>query len=90
LIENNTFRDNTGVTAYLSSVSNVVVRGNVIEDPTPSRKENPFRSQFFLINARDVKIVDNVYRASPNVQAPGVAFDPETCGGIVVEGNKVE
>lgn len=90
LIEGNTFRDNTGVTAYLSSVSNVVVRGNVIEDPTPRRKENPFRSQFFLTNAKDVKIVDNVYRASPNVQEPGVVLDPETCGGVVVEGNKVE
>jgi hypothetical protein len=90
LIEGNTFRDNTGVTAYLSSVSNVVVRGNVIEDPTPRRRENPFRSQFFMTNARDVKIVDNVYRASPNVRTPGVAFDPETCDGIVVEGNRVE
>ena len=90
LIENNTFRDNTGVTAYLSSVSNAVVRGNIIEDPTPRRRENPFRSQFFLTNARDVKIVDNVYRASPNVRSPGVVFDPETCAAIVAEGNKVE
>ena len=89
LIENNAFRDNTGVTAYLSSVSNVTVRGNVIEDPTPRRRENPFRSQFFLTSARDVRIIDNVYRASPNVQAPGVAFDPETCSGVVAEGNKV-
>ena len=90
LIENNTFRDNTGVTAYLSSVSNVVVRGNVIEDPTPRRRNVPFRSQFFLTNARDVKIVNNVYRDSPNVQAPGVVFDSETCGGVVIEGNRVK
>ena len=90
LIENNVFRDNTGVTAYLSSVSNVTVRGNVIEDPTPRRRENPFRSQFFLTSARNVRIIDNVYRASPNVRAPGVAYDPETCAGVVAEGNKVE
>ena len=90
LIDGNVFRDNVGVTAYLSSVSNAVVRGNVIEDPTPRRKELPFRSQFFLTNARDVRIVDNTYRASRNVQAPGVAFDPENCAGIVVEGNRVE
>ena len=90
LIDGNVFRDNTGVTAYLSSVSNVVVRGNTIEDPTPRRRENPFRSQFFMTNARDVRIVDNVYRASPNVRSPGVAFDPETCAGIVVDGNRVE
>ena len=90
LIDSNVFLDNTGVTAYLSSVSNVVVRGNIIEDPSPRRRELPFRSQFFLTNARDVKIIDNTYRASPNVQAPGVAFDPENCAGIVVEGNRVE
>ena len=90
LIERNVFRDNTGVTAYLSSVSNVVVRGNVMEDPTPRRKECPVRSQFFLTNARDIKIVDNIYRASPNVKAPGVAYDPETCAAIVAEGNRVE
>ena len=90
LIEGNVFRDNTGVTAYLSSISNVVVRGNTMEDPTPRRKENPCRSQFFLTNARDVKIMDNVYRASPNVKAPGVAYDSESCAAIVVEGNRVE
>ena len=90
LIDGNVFRDNTGVTAYLSSVSNVVVRGNVIEDPTPRRKELPFRSQFFLTNARDIRIVGNTYRASPNVRAPGVAFDPENCAGIVVDGNRIE
>ena len=90
LLEGNVFRDNTGVTAYLSSVSNVVVRGTVIEDPTPRRKELPFRSQFFLTNARDVRILDNTYRASPSVRSPGVAFDPETCSGVVIEGNTVE
>ena len=90
LVEGNVFRDNTGVTAYLSSVSNVVVRGNVIEDPTSRRKENPSRSQFFLVNARDARIVDNTYRSSPNVQAPGVAYDPENCAGIVAEGNSVD
>lgn len=90
LIDGNTFRDNTGVTAYLSSVSNVVVRGNIIEDPTPRRKENPCRSQFYLTHARDVRILDNVYRASPNVQSPGIVYDSGSCGGIQVKGNRIE
>ena len=90
LIEGNVFRDNTGVAAYLSSASNVVVRGNMMEDPTPRRRESPCRSQFFLVNVRDAKIVDNVYRKSPNVQSPGVVYDPESCAGIVVEGNRIE
>ena len=29
-------------------------------------------------------IIDNVYRSSPNVAAPGVVWDPETCKGIAV------
>lgn len=90
LIDGNTFRDNTGVTAYLSSVSNVIVRGNIIDDPTPRKKENPLRSQFYLTHARDIRVVDNVYRSSPNVKSPGVAFDAESCKGIVVEGNRIE
>ena len=89
LIERNVFRDNTGVTAYLSSVSNVVVRCNIIEDPTPRRRESPYRSQFFLTNAKDVKILDNVYRASPNVPSPGVSFDSDSCSGIVVDGLRI-
>lgn len=90
LIEGNVFRDNTGVAAYLSSVSNVVVRKNTLEDPTPRREENPCRSQFFLTRAKDVKIVDNTYRASAYVRSPGVAYDAGNCRGIVVKGNRVE
>ena len=90
LIDGNTFRDNTGVTAYLSSVSNVVVRGNIIEDPTPRRNENPCRSQFYLTHARDVRIIDNVYRASPNVRSPGIVYDSGSCGGIQMKGNRIE
>jgi len=88
LIERNHFKDNFGVTAYLSSVRNVVVRENVIEDPMPRRRERPYRSQFFLTFARDIKIVDNDYLSSPNVLEPGVCWDPETCDGIVAEGNR--
>jgi len=89
LIERNRFKDNSGVTAYLSSVQNVIVRGNAIEDPTPRRRERPYRSQFYLSNARNVKVVDNWYSPSPNVPRPGVLWDPETCSEIVAEGNRV-
>lgn len=88
LIERNRFKDNFGVTAYLSSVWNVVVRDNEIEDPTPRRNEREYRSQFFLTHARDVKIIDNVYHASPAVKKPGVCWDPDNCDGIVAEGNR--
>ena len=63
--------------------------GNIIEDPTPRRRESPYRSQFFLTNARDITITDNLYRPSPNVQAPGVSYDPENCSGIVTDGNRI-
>lgn len=90
LITRNRFRDNCGVTAYLSSVRNVTVYQNLIEDPTPRRMEKSYRSQFYLTHAADVRIVDNIYRRSPNVQAPGVVWDSETCSGIIAKGNCVK
>ena len=90
LFAGNTFRDTCGVVGYLSSVKNVTFRDNVFEDPTPRRKELPYRGQFFLTNARDVRIVNNRYVASPCVAAPGVAWDPETCERVTVEGNSVK
>lgn len=89
LLEGNTFRDTCGVVGWLSSVSNVTVRANVFEDPTPRRAEMDFRAQFRLVNARDVRIQDNEWVASPCVKAPGVVFDPENCAGIRVERNRV-
>ncbi len=90
LVENNVFRDNTGVTAYLSNVSNAVIRGNVIDDPTARRSELPYRSQFYATHSQDVRIVGNIYRPSPNVKAPGVAFDSGSCRRIEAAGNRVE
>lgn len=89
LIEGNTFRDTCGVVGWLSSAYNVIVRKNVFEDPTPRRKEMDYRSQFRLVNARHVRILENEWKASPCVKAPGVVFDPENCSGVHVEGNRV-
>lgn len=89
LIEGNTFRDTCGVVGWFSSVHNVTVRKNVFEDPTPRRKEMDFRSQFRLVNARDVRIQDNTWIASPCVKAPGVVFDPDNCDGIRIERNRI-
>ena len=68
----------------------MTVRKNVFEDPTPRRKEMDYRSQFRLVNAHDVRIVDNEWRVSPNVKAPGVVFDPENCANILFVGNRVK
>ncbi|MGN0851770.1 MAG: right-handed parallel beta-helix repeat-containing protein [Kiritimatiellia bacterium] len=89
LIEGNTFRDTCGVVGWLSSVRGVTVRGNVFEDPTPRRTEMACRAQFRLANARDVRVQDNEWRASPCVKAPGVVFDPESCADIRVARNRV-
>ncbi len=90
LLEGNTFRDTCGVVGWFSSAHNVTVRKNVFEDPTPRRKEMDYRSQFRLVNAHDVRIVDNEWRVSPNVKAPGVVFDPENCANILFVGNRVK
>ena len=89
LIERNVFRDSCGVAAYLSSVQRVTVRDNVLEDPTPRRRNLAYRAQFHLVQAKDVRVVNNVYRPSPNVAAPGVTYDPESCTGVVAAGNRV-
>ncbi len=89
LIEGNVFRDNAGVTAYLSNVSNVVVTANLIDDPTPRRNELPYRSQFYMTYSQGVRIVGNKYNPSSNVLSPGVAFDSKNCDGIEVRGNRV-
>ena len=90
LLEGNTFLDTCGVVGWFSSAHNVTVRKNVFEDPTPRRKEMDYRSQFRLVNAHDVRIVDNEWRVSPNVKAPGVVFDPENCANILFVGNRVK
>ena len=89
LIEDNLFRDNFGVSAYLSSVSNVIVRNNRIEDRLPRKSEKPYRSQFRLVRVRDAKVVNNVFAESPCVKSPGVDVDSSTCMNIVVGGNVV-
>ncbi len=90
LFEKNTFRDSCGVVGYLTSVKNIIFRDNVFDDPTPRKKELAYRAQFYLSNARDVKILNNTYIASPNVKAPGVEWDPLTCERVLIQGNRVE
>ncbi len=89
LIEKNTFRDSCGVAAYLSSVQHVTVRDNVLEDPTPRRRNLAYRAQFHLAQAKDVRVVNNVWRPSPNVAAPGVTYERESCMKVVAAGNWV-
>lgn len=89
LIERNTFRDSYGVAAYLSGVRQVVLRDNILEDPTPRRHALPYRAQFHLVQAADVQVINNVYRPSPYVPAPGVTYDLESCTGVRVGGNRV-
>ena len=88
LIERNVFRDSFGVAAYLSSVHDVTVRDNLLEDRVPRHQNLPFRAQFHLLQATNVQILNNVYRPSPFVAAPGVTYDPENCTGLKIEGNR--
>ncbi len=90
LFEGNTFRDSCGVIGYLTSVKNIIFRDNIFDDPTPRKKELAYRAQFYLSNARDVKILNNTYIASPNVKAPGVEWDPLTCERVLIQGNCVK
>jgi len=84
LIADNVFRDQSGVVAWISSAANVTFRDNVIVDPRPRRNEQPNRSQVHLINARNIRVLDNDWQPSPYVCAPGVTYDPETCSDVIV------
>ena len=90
LFAGNEFRDSTGVVAWLSSVQNVTFRDNLFADAVPRKAELPYRAQFYLDHARNVKIVNNVWRKSPCVAAPGVEWNVETCSDVVVRGNSLK
>ena len=90
LIERNVFRDSYGVAAYLSNVQDVTVRDNLLADSRARLKDPPCRAQFRLVQAKNVRVVNNVWRLSPHVAAPGVAWDSASCTGVVAEGNRVK
>ena len=89
LFAGNEFRESTGVIAYLTSIKNVTFRDNTFSDTVPRANELAYRSQFYLENARDVRIVNNRWIKSACVKAPGVEWDPDTCENVVVQGNSL-
>jgi len=90
LFAGNEFRDSTGVVAWLSCIQNVTFRDNLFADTVPRKMELPYRAQFYLDHARNVKIVNNVWRKSPCVASPGVEWNVDTCSDVVVCGNSLE
>ena len=89
LFAGNEFRESTGVIAYLTSIKNVTFRDNTFLDTVPRESELAWRSQFYLENARDVKIVNNRWIKSPCVKAPGVEWDADTCENVTIGGNSL-
>ena len=78
LFERNTFRNSCGVAAYVTSAKGVTFLDNVFEDPTPRRRELPYRAQLYFANARDVKVYGCDYHPSPSV-TPAVVYDAGSC-----------
>ena len=89
LFEGNEFRESTGVIAYLTSIKNVTFRDNTFIDKVPREKELDYRSQFYLENARNAKIVNNKWIKSACVKTPGIEWDPATCENVIVRGNSL-
>ena len=89
LFEGNEFRESTGVIAYLTSIKNVTFRDNTFIDKVPREKELDYRSQFYLENARNAKIVNNKWIKSACVKTPGIEWDPGTCENVIVSGNSL-
>lgn len=89
LFENNTFRDSFGLIAFISSAGNVTFRNNTFLNPGSRLNPLPYRSAFFVTHAQNVKIVNNIWEASPNVPNPGVFIVPDTVQGVIAEGNQI-
>jgi len=89
LFEGNTFRNSSGLIAYISSAGNVIFRNNTFENLKPRRFPAPYRAGFYVTHADNVKIVNNRWIASPYVPNPGVYAEPGTVKGLVTGGNIV-
>lgn len=89
LFENNIFKDTFGLVAFISSAGNVTFRNNTFHNPTRRKMPYPYRGEFYVTDASNVKIVNNRYISSPNVPKPGVMLDSRTTHNIIVEGNTV-
>ena len=89
LFEGNTFLNSSGVVAVISSAENVIFRDNTFRNPNRTFPVLE-RAGFFLSHdAKDVKIVNNRWIASPYVPHPGVYAAPDSVAGLVVGGNTV-
>lgn len=78
LFEDNVFRDSYGVSAYITSATNVTFLNNRFEDPTPHKKNLDYRAQLYFSNVSGLQVLGNYYEPSPNVKAPGIVYDPQT------------
>ncbi len=89
LFEGNVFKDTFGLVAFISSAGNVTFRDNTFLNVTGRKSPHPYRGNFFVTDAQNVKIVNNRYVASPHVPNPGVQIHEESTENIIVEGNTV-
>ncbi|MBN8217086.1 MAG: hypothetical protein J0L75_10635 [Spirochaetes bacterium] len=90
LIERNLFVDNPGAIAYACSAGNVVIRDNVVRNPTPRAVNFPYRGSIGTAYATGVDVVNNVFWASPSMPRPGLFDDVETTTGVHFEGNALK
>lgn len=87
LIENNTFIDTFGLAVYAASVKNLIVRDNVFIAKTARGNVRDYRGCFRLQDARNVKIINNRYKASEFFKDLGVIYNPATVKKLTVSGN---
>lgn len=90
LFENNTFNDSYGVVALISSAKNITFRNNTFTSKTPRIVQNYYRSAFYVNCARDIKIINNTWIASPLAPNVGVFYDNATVKNLTFEGNVVK
>jgi len=87
LFENNRFTNSFGLVAFIGSGDNIIFRNNIIENTVKRRFPLPYRGDFFVTNASNVKIVNNRWIASPYVPHPGIYAAPNGVKNLVTGGN---
>ncbi|QGQ98096.1 hypothetical protein EHS13_26015 [Paenibacillus psychroresistens] len=89
LIENNTFKNFPGVSMFISSGKDIIVKGNsFINDARPEAVDK-IRGGIYTEQSSDLTIINNKWIQSDQMKSYGLYYDKETTSNIVFEGNSI-
>ncbi len=87
--DRNTFKDTFGMVATIASAGDVTFYKNTFINDTPRNIPKYYRSSFYLKNASDIKIINNMFIKSSNLDKIGVYYDKDTVKNLTIQGNEI-